>query len=135
MSRNRFVEPETVKLDLSDGDWIEVKKELTYGEEQRLAGAAMTSMNIQSDADKAKTQTEEGDGVRVNLQNERFAIARLYTWLVDWSFTNAKGKRVEVSREAIANLSASTAHEIDDALTAYIASREEAAKNAATPTS
>ena len=134
MSRNRFVEPEVVRLELTEGDWVEVKKELTYGEEQRLAGAAMTSMNIQSDSDRAKTRTEDGEGVRVNLENERYAILRLYTWLVDWSFENAVGKRVKVSREAIANLGADTAHEIDEALSAHIAKREEA-KNAATPTS
>ena len=134
MSRNRFVEPEVVRLELTEGDWVEVKKELTYGEEQRLAGAAMTSMNIQSDSDRAKTRTEDGEGVRVNLENERYAILRLYTWLVDWSFENTAGKRVKVSREAIANLGADTAHEIDEALSAHIASREEA-KNAATPTS
>jgi hypothetical protein len=31
----RFVTPDTVQLDLSDGHFIEVKKELTVGDEKR----------------------------------------------------------------------------------------------------
>ena len=41
MGRNWFVSPETVTLELADGQWIEVKERLTYGEEQRLAGGAL----------------------------------------------------------------------------------------------
>ena len=134
MPRNRFVEPETVRLELSDGDWIEVKKELTYGEEQRLTGAAMTSMNVQSDADRVKAKTADGEGVRVNLENERYAVLRFYTWIAEWSFTNKHGKHINVSRESISNLIASDAHEIDTALSAYIDSVEEERKNVPSPT-
>lgn len=34
MSRNRFVKPEVVRLQLSEGDYVDVKKRLTHGERE-----------------------------------------------------------------------------------------------------
>ena len=50
MAKFRFIKPDTTRLQLSEGDWIEVKKILTYGEQQRLSGAALTT--IKSDPSK-----------------------------------------------------------------------------------
>ena len=128
MPRNRFVEPETVRLELTDGDWIEVKKELTYGEEQRLAGAAM-SVKSQLDGDKQVS----GD-IQLDMENERFAVLRFYLWLVDWSFINKALKPVKLTKAAIANLQHETADEIDQVLTRHIARVEEERKNVPSPT-
>ena len=128
MPRNRFVEPETVRLELTDGDWIEVKKELTYGEEQRLAGAAM-SVKSQLNGDK-----QVGDDIQLDMENERFAVLRFYLWLVDWSFTGRDKKPVKLTKAAIANLQHETADEIDQVLTAHVARVEEERKNALSPT-
>jgi len=107
VSRNRFVVPETVTLELSDGDWIEVKERLTYGEQQRLAGGAL------------RPKLTDGE-IDISLDLETHSILRLSTWIVDWSFCDAKGKQVEVSRDAITSLTPDTVDEIEDALTAHI---------------
>jgi hypothetical protein len=109
MARNRFVQPATKTLELSDGDWVEVKERLTYGEQQTLAGGALGRA----------TGMFEGKP-EVALDMARYQIKRFAIWIVDWSFTDAKGKRVPVSEDAIANLDPDTAQEIDDALTDYI---------------
>ena len=49
MGKNRFVTPDTARVELSDGDWIEIKERLTYGEQQRLAGGALTRMSGSGD--------------------------------------------------------------------------------------
>ena len=113
MGKNRFVAPETVRLELSEGDWIEVKARLTYGERARLSSSSFKAGHIGSDA--------------IDLDFEAYALARLETWLVDWSFLGANGKVVPVSRTAIRNLDPDTSDEIDAALTAHIEALEKKA--------
>ena len=123
MSKYRFVEPDIVRLELSEGDWIEVKKELTYGEQQRLSNAAMTRFQ------------EAGSATpRVELDFERYQIVRLKTWLVAWSFRDLAGKPVEITANSLSALHPDAAAEIDAALTAHIEALE-TAKNSPEPPS
>ena len=115
MSRNAFVQPATVKLELSEGDWIEVKTELTYGEQLKL----------QDESSRA------GEDDKLHFVYSNFYVAHLVAWIVDWSFTDAKG-RVEVTADAIRALKGSIAGEINTALNKYEA-EQDALKNAVTP--
>ena len=115
MSRNRFVVPSTVRVDLSDGDWIEIKERLTYGEQQRLSSSALTRMI-------------SGEDAGIELDFEKHSLMRMETWLVDWSFVGPNGKPVGITRRAISALDPDTAAEIDAAITAHIEALE-AAKN------
>jgi len=115
MGRSRFVLPETERLELSEGDWIEVKKRLTYGEQQRLAGGAL------------RPKLTDGE-IDISLDLETHSILRLSIWIIDWSFCDAKDKQVEVSRDAIASLDPDTVEEIETVLTAHIRALEEEKK-------
>lgn len=119
MGRNRFIgDKPPVRLELTDGDWIEVKERLTYGEEQRLASGAFDKVSKPGDNE-----------AEFSMNMERYNILRLSIWLVDWSFIGPKGKPVRLSKEAIADLDPDTVTEIDAALTAHI-ERIEAEKKA-----
>jgi len=107
--RDRFASGGQVRLDLSDGDWVLIRTELTYGQQRRLAHSGLTGI------DRAAA---EGEQLKVDLA--AFDIERLVTWLLDWSFVDADGERVVVSREAIEALHPDTAQEIDAALDAYL---------------
>jgi len=111
MGRDRFVTAETVKLDLSDGDWIIVKKRLTYEEQQRYATAGFRTVI----ADKKRADDE----AEITVDFAQTAIMRLAVWISEWSFTR-NGKAVPVTRSAIGALDADTVIEIDDALTKHI---------------
>lgn len=104
---------EVVRLPLSDEDWIEVKNELSYGEEQRLASAGLGKVAV-------STLTPETETAEVGLDLENYNIRRLSMWLVDWSFCDENDKRVDLSPDAIGALDPATVTEIDDALTAHI---------------
>lgn len=108
----RFVSPNTVRLDLSDGDWIEVKERLTYKEQQQLSGAMLRSI-----------KTVEGDQ-EMGVDFARYAILRLKTWLLEWSFRDEHDKPVPLSPAAIENLDPDTAQEIGDALDKHLEGRE-----------
>jgi hypothetical protein len=111
MGRNRFVVPQVVRLPLSDGDWIEVKRKLTVGE-ARLATSSFVG-------------SYRGDGSRTpNLETLGMGMALAY--LVDWSFVGVTDKRVPVSLDALKELDLDTYAEIDKAIEAHIASVEEA---------
>jgi len=119
---DRFVTPKTVRLEISDGDWIEIKRELTVGERKRIQIAGMT--HIQGDDDS------ETPIIKINMNDMVFAKVNEY--LVDWSFAqpslNQRGMQimdkdgnpeivpVELTQQAVLNLDESTFEEIKDAI-------------------
>jgi hypothetical protein len=111
----RFVTPEVVRIDLKDGpngekNWIEVKKELTVGEEKRFRSAGLTGM-------------KPGAVSEISVDWGALAIGRLLAYLTDWSATKlVKGKpvAVPVTRDAIEALDQADFDEIDDAIQAHI---------------
>lgn len=116
MGRCRFVDPEVVRLPLSDGDWIEVKKTLNVGEEraafQLIAG-------------------EVKDGWR-RVNYEMLGIAEVLAYIVDWSLVDKQGKVAKVTLSAIQQLDPATFKEIEDALKKHEAAMDaerEARKN------
>lgn len=117
MGKQRFVSPNTVRLELSEGDWLEVKEQLTYGERQEL---------LLRDVQMTAAFTDERD-IKVDMQ--LINIRDMAMWIVDWSFEDANGKRVPVSIESIKALSEDAAEEVEAALMAHKEAQE---KNAPT---
>jgi hypothetical protein len=90
MSRCRIVVPEVVRIPLSDGDWIEVKKRLNAGEQR----AMFASMYLAG-----------GDGqVRVNPVT--YAVAQMTAYLVDWSMVGLDGKIIPIAGKAAETVAA-----------------------------
>ena len=115
MGKNRFVEPSTVRVDLSDGDWVEIKERLSYGEQRRLTGSGVTRI---PDPTTGK--------ISLDLDLEKHSILRMQTWLADWSFADRNGRAVPISAAAIAALDGDTAQEIDTAISLHIMKLESA---------
>lgn len=109
----RFVAPETVRIDLADGDWIEVKKELGVGEDRRYRTAGVKRANAKEE---------------VEIDWTAMALARVQTYLVDWSARDAKDKPVPVTRQAIEALAVEDFEAIDAAIQAHIAATSEEKK-------
>jgi hypothetical protein len=72
-----FVAPETVRLDLPEGEWIEVKKELTKGERDKIN--AMLIKEVRQDG-------------RMTPDFEMMSKAEVLGYLVDWSLKNGDEK-------------------------------------------
>lgn len=115
----RFVSPETTRLDLPTGDWIEVKTELSALEDKRYRTTGYRRVS----------QTGEFE-----VDWSIVAASRLSTYLVDWSAKDAKGKKIPVSREAITALCDEDFEAIDLAILAHIAARVEEKKRASVTT-
>jgi hypothetical protein len=111
--RSRFADGSADRLPLSDGDWVLVRRELTFGQQRRLAAAGLTGID---------TAAPTGERLRVDLA--AFDIEKLVTWVMDWSFTDEDGTHLDVSRERIEALTPETAREITEALDAHIEAQE-----------
>src|SRR5262245_14717959 len=78
---SRFVRPETVRLDLTNGDWILVKKRLTTGETR---------------AAFARQFKAAPDGGRPELDLTAIGLAKIVAYLLDWSLTDDAGVVVSI---------------------------------------
>lgn len=121
--RERFASGAAVKLPLSDGDWVLVRAELSYGQQRRLAMAGVTGV--------PPAVADRTGEARLSVDWAVFEIERLVTWLMDWSFVDGDGHPVIVSREAIEALHPDTAQEITAALDKHVKALE--AKKAPLP--
>ena len=106
-----FVEPDVVRLSLSDGPdgqkrWIEVKSELTNEEWERVTTAGLGA-------------TLGTDG-KVPIDYAKFKLARHEAWIVGWSLRDNEDRPVPVTATSIATMKRSVAREIDKALDAHI---------------
>ena len=115
-----FVEPETERLDLGDGAWIEVKSELTYAEQKKLDAASINQIGGLGDPD-----------ARLEVDYARLPLVRMLTWIVDWSLTDGDNKPVPVDMAHIEILRAPAVAAINAALDKHIT--EVVAKNVPTP--
>jgi hypothetical protein len=108
MARNPFVKPEVVRLDLAEGDWVDVKKHLTAGEEARMSGAGLRQM------------TQEEGKPAFFLDFEKLRMAQVETYVVAWSFVNEKGNQTKPTPENISALSGDVLKEIGDAIDEHV---------------
>ena len=104
----RFVKPETVRLTLPDGNWLDVKKELTVAEDMRLNSAGFTRMS------------GAGGNRGIDIDWLEMGLAKVETYVVDWSAKNDSGKDVPITRATIENLAPEDFKAISDAIDAHI---------------
>ena len=109
MCPSRFVVPRVVRYELSEGDWVEFKAELTYGERLRLSSRAL--------GQRINMETRQ---VEYTPELEAYSIEELFMWLVDWSLCDGEGHIVEIGRESIGALKQDAAEEIRKALADHL---------------
>src|SRR5688572_26780247 len=106
------------RLELSDGDWIEVRDRITYGAKQRLDSVSIRSM-------------VQGDGpAKIDLDMSTFRIERMVAYIVGWSARKPDGSPAKPDRDSFAALSEQAADEINEVLDRHIEARAEEAKQA-----
>jgi hypothetical protein len=78
--RSRVVIPETRRIEISDGDWILVRKRLTHGETQEAF----------------KRRYLSGVDGRVQIDPVQIGHAQILAYLVDWSMTTPDGDAIPI---------------------------------------
>jgi hypothetical protein len=85
MPRCRVVTPQTVRLALTEDDWVDVKAELNYGD--AVKARAILVKDIRADG-------------RVTPDFQLVEIAQTLAYLVAWSFVDAQGRPIPIETEA-----------------------------------
>jgi hypothetical protein len=104
MGRNRFVQPDIVRLPLSDGDYLDVKRYLTIKEVRRIFVRQIKPGVI---------------GEKQMLNPDQVGLSKVMEYVVGWSFTDQDGRPVPFSEDAVENLDPESFQEILAAVDAH----------------
>jgi hypothetical protein len=110
MGRCRFVQPESLRLELSEGDWIEIKRRLSIGEKKR--------------AESSVVREFMGNGRMTPNYDAMGGKAQVMAYLLDWSLRDSQDKPVAIDTDgkksaALDQLDEETFQEISDAIEAH----------------
>jgi hypothetical protein len=125
-----FVEQRTRRILLHDHteenpSWIEVKDELSDGEQKSISIAAF---NAQIDvAQEIGLEPKAEASIRINF--DMLVIARTKVWLVKWSAADEKGRMIPITIQSVKNLTKDRAKEIEKALDQHIADMDKLKNN------
>lgn len=117
---SRFVTPKSVKYPLFGAsledplcEWVEIKHELTYRDQQRMQGAIMDSLVIKGGGDDGEPDWDEVEReMRVKLDVASDGPAKILTHVIDWNLEDGEGNIVDLCRDAVDMLDNDTAEEI-----------------------
>lgn len=102
-----IVTPQTVRIELDFRGtpfWIELKKELTVGEEKRLYASGFRSVSRERGTPAAKAG-EPVPEIEINVDYDAAIFMKVKTYLVDWSLTDDKGQKLPHNLDGIMALS------------------------------
>jgi len=82
----RVRRPETVTLNISQGDWLVVKKHLTAGEQRRMFGRLLLPAKA---------------GEQPLINPDMIGLTTVLEYLLDWSLQDADGKPIVVRDQSL----------------------------------
>jgi hypothetical protein len=105
------VTPDVVRLPLSDGDWVDVKKELNAGEQRRIFTGLVKTMQA---------------GEKPELNPDQVGVTKLVEYILGWSFHDSAGNPVPFNAAALNNLDGDTYAELIKVIDAHDEAAEKA---------
>lgn len=116
MGRNRFIKSGSKRIDLTDGDWIEIKRDLNSGETKAVEAAGETPPVIVIGPDGKEKVVERVDWTR-------YEFDRALVYLTRWSFIDGEGEDaqpMEISLDSLRALDPESFSEISAAILTHI---------------
>jgi hypothetical protein len=104
----RVRRPTTDRLELTDGDFLIVKRDLTAGEYRDLMRAAARPVTVTATSGVQVAPQIELDPIAAGL-------ATVLAYLLDWSFTDADGRPLVIADQPTAIVKAALDHIDSDA--------------------
>lgn len=97
MARDRIVEPQTVRLQISDGDYIDVKKQLNHGEHDDYWARIAPFQTV---------------GEPMRMETRQVRTGKVLAYLLTWSLTH-KGVPIPMSPDMPDSARLSTINSLD----------------------
>ena len=113
-----FVIPQVVRLPLPGGHWIDVKREITFGEQEEMF---------------ARMRRQMAPGEVPVLDTTRIRRSRMQAYVVGWSFVDPAGRPVPVGDAGFSQLTPDMGKVIAETLDTHeehVLAEREAEKNA-----
>ncbi len=110
----KFVNPETIRIDISDSKWILVKKRLNAGERRRIFSRMVKTMQA---------------GEKIDLDPAQVGRSKLVEYLVDWNGpTQIRDKSPDEIGKVLDNLDPDDYGELNKAIEAHEDAQDAAAE-------
>ena len=100
---SRYRKQEEIRLTLSDGDWLLVRKHLTAGEERDAQARVIKAGSFRT-------------GEKPELDLEHLGIAQAVSYLIDWSLTDADDKPIRIRDQGYAFVAAALRNQTPESL-------------------
>jgi len=100
---SRYRKQEEMRLELSGGDWLLVRKHLTAGEERDAQARVIKAGSFKP-------------GEKPELDLEHLGIAQAVSYLIDWSITDADDKPIRIRDQAYAFVFAALRNQTPESL-------------------
>jgi len=114
-----FVENDTERIDLEDGQWVDVKAKLSIGDQDML-GQLMMEIKIDTKTGaglpRAERRRQAKNGANLDASFKPSTVALLQVSIVDWSFLDKDNNKIPVTPEWIAKLKPEWANHIEEEL-------------------
>jgi len=100
---SRYRRQEEHRIDLSEGDWLLVRKHLTAGEERDAQARVIKAGSFKQ-------------GERPELDLEHLGISQAVSYLIDWSITDADDKPIRIRDQSYAFVAAALRNQTPESL-------------------
>jgi hypothetical protein len=100
---SRYRRQEEVRIELSEGDWLLVRKHLTAGEEREAHARVIKAGSF-----------KQGEKPEIDL--EHLGIAQAVSYLIDWSITDADDKPIRIRDQGYAFVAAALRNQTPESL-------------------
>ena len=100
---SRYRKQEEMRLELSGGDWLLVRKHLTAGEERDAQARVIRAGTFKP-------------GEKPELDLEHLGIAQAVSYLIDWSITDADDRPIQIRDQAYAFVFAALRNQTPESL-------------------
>lgn len=107
MGRNRIVAPGSDRVEISDGDWVEIKRVLNTGDSRKLEAAGL------------KPPMMVGDKIISPIDWAVYELERALIYLTEWSLCGPDGKVLPLNLDSIKALDVESFNEINKAILAH----------------
>jgi hypothetical protein len=100
---SRYRKQEEIRLELTGGDWLLVRKHLTAGEERDAHARVIKAGTFKP-------------GEKPELDLEHLGIAQAVSYLIDWSITDADDKPIRIRDQSYAFVAAALKNQTPESL-------------------
>jgi len=114
MQHKYFLEAEVDRIDLEDGEWVDIKRRMTVADQDLLGEKVMhveIDPTLSREQRRRKKQAGEFPG---SARFKPSTVAVLETSIVAWSFTYPDGTPVPLNTEMIGRMDPILAHQLEE---------------------